>query len=254
MTQNKILIPKKNLDAGFKKCHNCVTCLLSDSRKLYDEKRFVSSIALSILAYEEVGKMDFIRMKIKNECDILEKEWKEMSSYGSHSYKLISFYQFALEDVQKLSEDEFNRIVEEEKKRGSIVKFKKLSELKEGEEIIKKRFRKFNDIKKACFYEDWKDEKWFDINDVYNEHELELLANFLLDFTEYELYTEILNYRYPFNFFHQVPKEVNIMMKDEIWLERDKYVKTVYTTEYHNFLNVINYLIDRFPKSFRESN
>lgn len=218
---------------------------------MYEDKRFATSIALSILAYEEVGKMDFIRLKIKSKEDIFENEWRKMSTLDSHSSNLLSFYQLALNDVKKLSEEEYNRLLK--RKKGSLVKFKKLSEIKENEEIMKKLFRKFNDIKKACFYEDWKDEKWLDINDVYDEHELELLANFLLDFAGYGLCTEMLDYKYPSNFYHQVSKEINIMMHDEIWLEREKYIKAVSSAEYKKFLIAINYLVDRFPKNFRKS-
>jgi len=249
MSEKEILIQKNQLEMGFKKCQDKILGFAASAKILYDKKQFPESISLSILGYEEIGKLDFIRICIKKNKNITKQEWMGMSRPGSHSYKLLSFYQLALDDVKNLSEAEYNRIVEDEKKKGSPIKFKKFSEIGKNEDLMKKRFSKLNDIKKACFYTDFENGKWISIEDVYSEHELELLANFLLDFTNFGVLTEILNKKYPLNFYHQIPKEVNLMMQDEIWIEREKYVRAIYTEEYQKFLTGIDYLIDRFPKS-----
>lgn len=242
-----ILIPKEKLQEGFEQCYNHVALLLSDSKKLYDERRFVSSISLAILAYEEIGKLELIRIHLYEKSDITEEQWKELSAFGSHFFKLLTFYQRALDAIKRLGKEGYDRIVEDEKKRGSQVKFKTFEEIINNEATFKTSIKKFNSVKKSCFYLDWKNNDWFSITSFYTEHELELLANFLQDFTMFGLLTERLDYKYPSNFFHQIPDEISIMKKDEIWIEREKYASAIYTEEYQKFLAAINYLIDKFP-------
>lgn len=247
-SESTVLIPKEKLHEGFEKCFEHVANLLSDSRKMHDDKRFVSSIALSILAFEEIGKLDFIRTYINKNTDITKEDWDEFSSYGSHSFKLLSFYQLALDDVKRLGKEGYDKVVEEEKKKGSPIKHKTYAEIINAEATLKTSLKKYNSIKKACFYLDWKEKDWFSITTFYSDHELNLLAVFLLDFVSYGLLTERLDYRYPLNLFHQVPDEISTMKKDTIWLEREEYVKKAYTEKYREFFATVNYLIDRFPK------
>jgi len=245
---DKILIPKEKLRQGFKKCREHILSLLSDSKSLYDSDRYLSSIGLSILANEEVGKLNLIRAHIVQNSDIVESEWNEMSKFGSHSFKLTSFYQHSLEDVMKLGKDQYDKTVEEERKRGNKIKFRKFSEVVKHQQILKNRLKKFNEIKKACFYVDWKNSDWFSASSFYSKHELNLIANFLLDFTGYQFFSEILSYKYPSNFFYQVPKEINVMMNDPLWQQREEYAARVFDEDYQKFLSAINYLVDKFPE------
>lgn len=246
---NNILIPTTKLVEGFESCREQIIILLSDSKELYRSRKFISSIALSILAHEEVGKLNIIRTHILSQKGITKKEWEETSKPGSHTYKATTFYGIALNDLKKMGEKKYNQIIEEEKRKGSYQKFHSYSDIIKHESIMRKHFKILNEIKKACLYVDWKDSNWFTISKIYSEHELKLLANYLLDLVGYELVSEILTYKYPSDFYHQIPAEISIMRKDPLWHQREEYSKRIYDDkEYQKFLDAINYLIDTFPK------
>lgn len=255
MTSNEfcVLIPKEKLVEGFEKCREQVVRLLYDSKTLYDSNNFISSIVLSILAHEEIGKLNLIRLHINANSDISEEEWKNNTKPGSHTYKGSAFYGIALEGLKKMGETRYNQVVEEERKNGSTQKFLSYRELLKREANIRKHLNTLNEIKKACLYLDWKNSDWFEISEIYSSHELQLLSNHLLDLVGYELYSEILDYKYPSDFFHTVPAEVSIMRRDPIWLQREEYSKRLYGDEqYQDFLDAVNYMIDTFPqKSFK---
>lgn len=244
-----MLIPKEKLHAGFKKCQEHITMLLSDSRYLYDAGRYSSSIALSILANEEVGKMNMIRAHTVTKSDILMSEWSDMSKIGSHSFKLVSFYQNAFDDVIKMGKEHYDETVREEVKKGSKINFKGFDVIVKHVDVLKTRLQKFNEIKKACLYVDWKNDSWFSAPMYFTGYELNLIANFLLDFTGYEFFSEILSYKYPSPIFHQIPKQFNIMMNDSIWQQREEYAERIFHKEYQQFLDAINFLIDKFPEA-----
>lgn len=74
-TNKDILIPKEKLLEGFGCCKEQIANLLSDSKKLYESKKFMSSIALSTLAHEEVGKLNIIRVHMALKKDITRLTW-----------------------------------------------------------------------------------------------------------------------------------------------------------------------------------
>lgn len=244
-----VLIPQEKLTVGFDTCKDQIITLLSDSRTLYDSRKFASSITLSILAHEEVGKLNIIRIHILGKKDITKKEWDNISKPGSHTFKSTAFYNIALEDLKKMGEEKYNKIIEKAKPLGIIHKPHKYSELLKHESMMKQRFKTLNEIKKACLYVDWKDSEWFSISKIYSEHELSLLANYLLDLVGYELHSELLIYKYPLDFYYEVPPEASLMRKDPLWQKREEYSKRVYgDKEYSEFLKAVNYLIETFPK------
>lgn len=244
-----VLIPKEKLSEGIDSCKDHITEILSDSKKLYESRKFISSIALSILVHEEVGKLNIIRAHHVLKTDITKKEWENLSKPGSHTFKLTTFYGLAIEDLKKMGEEKYNRIVEEEKQRGNKQKFRPYSELLKNESLMRTRFKILNEIKKSCLYLDWKNSEWFNISKIYSEHELELLANYILELAGYEFYSELLAYKYPSDFYHQVSPEVSIMRQDPLWEQREAYTQRVYQDkQYQEFLDAVNYLLETFPK------
>ncbi len=222
-----ILIPKERLSEGFESCHKQISTMLSDSKKLFESRKFISSIGLSILAHEEIGKLNIIRNHIFSKTDISKSDWDNISKPGSHAYKLTIFYGYAFEDLKKMGEERYNTIVEAEKQRTGITS-SKYSELLKSESMIRERLKKLNDIKKSCLYVDWKNNDWFSISKIYSEHELDLLANYLLEFATYELISELIVLKFPLDYYYEVIPEKSIMRNDPLWKQREEYSKRVY--------------------------
>ena len=235
-----VLIPKEKLHEGFERGKEQVSLLLQDARHLYDGEKFVSAIALTILANEEVGKLNVIRTHIVEKRDILDSEWEELSKMGSHGNKLLRFYELGYNTLEEIGEEKYNKLIEDEKRKGSNVKFKKYSELISHKSKMHEMLKRLNNIKKGCFYLDWKNNSWVTMLTIYDEHETALLANFLLDFTGYEFFTELLDYKYQNG-------NVEDKKNDSLWEEREKYTQRIYTKEYEGFFSAINYLINKFP-------
>jgi AbiV family abortive infection protein len=247
------LIPREKLVEGFDKCRDLVSTLLTDSETLYKSGNYTSSIVLSILAHEEISKLNIIWTHVRTNSGISKEEWNKNSKPGSHTYKGTSFYGIALDELKKMGEIKYDQIVAEEKINGSTLTYRSYHELLKQEEHIRNQLKTLNEIKKACLYLDWKNCDWFKISEIYSTHELRLLSEYLLDFVRYELFSEILDYKYPFELYHTLPVEINVMKNDPIWIQREEYSKTVYGDEgYKKFLDAINYMIDTFPqKSFK---
>ena len=251
-TKDEILIPKEKIQEGFKISHNQIVILLHDSQKLYEEKRYVSSISLSILARGELAKLDVLRLHATSNTGITKDEWTKLTRGGSHQDKLTKSYTDAQEQVSQLDEQTYNRIIEIEKKQGSKLKYRThYSKIIKYSDTIEKRLKKFNEIKKAAFYISWKNNDWLTLATLYEENDLHVLANYLLQLGLYEINNQMLNYKYPSTFYHQVSPEVNIMMRDKLWRNCQKFYEFIYSDEFEPVILRVMQILDTFPNKLK---
>ena len=246
------LIPVKKLVDGFNKSREHIGELLKDCKMLYQQGRFVSSIGLLILAQEELVKINMLKNHINERKPITKEEWTAFSQYGSHTSKLTALYKEADRDTSKMSEAVYNQIVQNYDKLGSKIKYRaSYSEIKKSSKLALRRLEMLNKIKKACWYLDWSNGDWLSLSTQYSEKDLHILANYLLQLTMSQYAEQILSYRYASTIFYEIPSNLNIMIKDPLWIECQKYYELIYSKDYNAVILRATQILDRFPNRIK---
>ena len=170
-------IPLSKLEGGFHDGFAHVQKMIDSSIILHESGRHSMSIAIAILAHEEVSKLRYVVAHIRDQEPIDLKEWKELSGWGSHNAKLEKFYTDSFNDIMKLCAEHPEKVLEvnPDLTMKDVMDFPKLA----GPEYRTFPWIKLNDIKKECIYLDWKDDgcSTFDANATRDERVA--LAEFL---------------------------------------------------------------------------
>lgn len=248
------MIPQDQLREGYKKERDLVFRLFADNEFFYRQGQYSTSISISILIREELTKLNLIRNHIINNSEISEKEWGAVSRLGSHNFKLKKSYMDALNQAQDFGEGVYNRVVSIEKIYGTNQEFRSFDEISRENELINNRLESLNKIKQACWYLDWQNSQWVTLSSVYSDKELELFANYLLQITGYEVASEILNYKYPLAFYHEVPPEASLMRKDPLWKKCEEFYELIKSENFEKIIMVANNILDNFPNKTQEGN
>lgn len=254
MNKNKIIFPKENLIEAFNKERKHIVGLLSDSKILFENKRFSTSISLSILALEEIRKLMMIREHIIKQEDVYRDEWAVYIKGGSHEHKLSDVYLQPLQHLQKITDEEYKRFIENDKKLGNKQKFSDLDRIKQPSQLMIIRLKKLNEIKKACWYLSEHNTKPYTLNTVCESKYLSYLGKWIFDLVVTLFNDEVLTYKYPPKIFHEIPKEVNILVQDKAWQQIQRYVVDIETFDYKVVIHTASAIIDLFPEEYTLDN
>jgi len=183
-------ITKKLLVEGFEKQKEQILDLFSAAQEQYDKKRYNISIALAILAIEELTKLRKIRDSdyVNGHMDI--SEWNQLNQGpGVHAKKIGK----PVKDLirrQEEKNDEYWDLVKEFVDSTLIAKG--------GEKTVKVKssfdpemVSALNNLKQACLYLDFKDKKWHSAKIILSQKEIEAIAYVTLLQVDFNL-TEIL--------------------------------------------------------------
>ena len=170
-------IPLSKLEEGFHKGFAHVQKMIDSSIILHESGHHSMSVAIAILAHEEVAKLRYVVAHIRDQEPIILKEWKELSRWGSHNTKLEKFYTDSFNDITQLCSEHPEKVLEVNPNitMKDVRDFPKLA----GLEYQTFPWIKLNDIKKECIYLDWKGGgcSTFDVNATIDERAA--LAGFL---------------------------------------------------------------------------
>jgi AbiV family abortive infection protein len=226
--------------------------MLKDAKYLYEQSKYPNSIALSILSYEELAKLYVIIKHQKEKKDITKREWKDIASAGSHETKLTTIYKDAHKQTQTLTKDQYDRIVRDEKKLGSNVRYKPFESVNKMSDIITKRLAKLNLIKQYCWYLEKTNNKFVTISEIYNKDNLKVLAYWLLNLFYLEFLTTLLGKKFPNYWMWTIPQEISILRKDPLYLANQEIIKIVYTKSFDSVTRRASIMLDTFPKRLED--
>ena len=188
-------IPLSKLEDGFRKGIVHIQKMIDSSIILHKSEHHSMSIAISILAHEELAKLRDMVVHIRDQKPIIWKEWKEISGGGSHKAKLEKLYDDALNDVLQMGPAHHEKVREFNRKIGGngITDFPKRADMERQISLL----TNLNYIKKECIYLDWKGGDWitFEINTT--THERAALAEVLYVQNLLTFLTVQLEYKYP---------------------------------------------------------
>ena len=170
-------MPMSKLEEGFHEGFAHVQKMIDSSSVLHKSGHHSTSIAISILAHEELAKLRYVVAHIRDQKPIDLKEWKKLSRGGSHNAKLEKFYADFYNDIIRLCLERPetvlgtnpNLTMEEVRDFPKRVVLKHLTVLG----------CKLNDIKKECIYLDWNGAAWSTFDNTTTKDERAALAAFL---------------------------------------------------------------------------
>jgi len=191
-----ILIPADQLEDGFKKQIEHINYLLESSEILFDNKKYSLSLALSVLAHEEVTKLRTIRGHLRKNQGITKKEWSDLTRGGSHKEKLIKPSKDKEKRLQEIGEEGFEVARRLKQMIGDPLSSTKYSQMKREKDdyLI---MGKLDILKQDSFYLNWKDSKWFSINLKLTKKQLQAMALVNLEITKWFLNQTIWLSRHP---------------------------------------------------------
>lgn len=192
------LIPYEQIEDGFQREKHQVESLIASSILVFDQKHYSVSIGLSILAYEEVYKMQKFLFVLENKTGIKKEDWDAITKgtkeprKNSHEVK----YERSYLDRKKVLLDKgiSEHLVTEDlmKKLYNNYQYRSFKEKTESNPIVLERLKSLNLIKNACFYLDWRFNDW-DIFTKVAKEERKALAEFLLWLVQLSYYHAMLD-------------------------------------------------------------
>src|SRR3972149_3835392 len=200
--KDRELIPHRALEDGFSRAEFQINALIHSSQLSFDGGEYTTSIALSILAYEELYKMHTFARKLIKRVGISEKEWNQII-FGSREERKSAH----VVKMEKSYLDKKQDILEKGKIHNLIAKsvltklygyddYREFEILSKTDPLALARLVSFTKIKNSCFYLGWKDGKWDFFNNI-SKPERQALAKFLLFLTNFEFKQTLLDKKHP---------------------------------------------------------
>jgi len=189
-------IPNEKLLDGFLKEIKHIEQLLEASKQLHESKFYGVSIAISILAFEELPKLRLIETRLRESQPIKKQEWLSIVKGGSHNLKLVKLFEDSRQQVISMGEEHHTRVQKLHEKLGdpSFPSYQKiLTDSKKG--AI--RLRNLNKIKQDCLYLNWKNSEWLTFSQTYSLLEQELVSEVLIIQNHLLFFDIILEYKIP---------------------------------------------------------
>ena len=181
MSTNEIEL--KKLKDGIKRCVRLVENLLEDSEILLKRKRYSSSIALSIIAWEEISKAHIMRLQMKKGKGLPMNVWRELTTGRKAHAKKLSSIMFERKKrlEQKMSSKADAYLNEIAQRLG-------LPGLADGKTahveaiFLEKLFPKLNAVKQDCLYLnlDKNTNNWINFENRFSNKIKEAVAKFLI--------------------------------------------------------------------------
>jgi|APSaa5957512535_1039671.scaffolds.fasta_scaffold04523_3 AbiV family abortive infection protein len=176
---SKDVIPHSKLDEGLSSCKIQIKTLLDSCDLLYSKRKYSTSISLSILAYEELSKMQFLIDHYDHNQSISKKEWQKLKQ---HRKKLGYVFGMGMEIISGLPDSSIESVENERGKLG----FEKNSprDYEDGVAVtgVKNLLNNLNIVKQDGFYVDWNfnDFQWDSLFLKFTTNELKSIAYLLL--------------------------------------------------------------------------
>ena len=188
-------IPLPKLEEGIEKGMKHIQEMNESSRILLESGHHSISIAISVLAHEELAKLRDMVVHLRDKKPITWMEWKELSRGGSHGAKLVKLHKDALNDVIQRGEAHHKDVQELHRKIGANIPmdFPTRADMERQISI----FKNLNDVKKECVYLDWKDGDWITFETNTNTDERAALAEVLCIQNLLTFVTVQLEHRHP---------------------------------------------------------
>ena len=245
LLSEQIIIKKEELRNTFEKLEKHIQRLFKDVEILYDNERYVGAIPIIVIIFEETSKMNSVLQHINENTDILKSEWLELTKPKSHIKKLTQIYEKAKQGYDRMSESkriELQQLLknlsfpsfEVEKKQSSEDMNRNADNTIENLEI-------FNEMKKLALYFDWRENRSLTLENMIPSN-IGHLANFLYYVAKLQYTLVLLNHKYSF-YFYTIPKEINIMANDPLWIELDKTHQYINSKEYEASLKIAHSFI-----------
>lgn len=193
---NENFIPHEKLEDGFQKCILHLDQLLESSVKLHELKNYSVSIALSILAFEELTKLRLIETRLRSNQNIKKEEWTRMTKGGSHTLKQVKILDDAMQEIVKMGKEHHKKVQELDKKLGHPIP-PSIPELLQEYKKWKYQMKNLNKIKQDCLYLDWKNSGWSTFAQNHSLKEQESLSEILFVRNYLLLFDFILEYKFP---------------------------------------------------------
>lgn len=153
-------MPIKDLPKGIEYCLANGKRLYDDAVLLHKQKRLRTAIPIYILAYEEFGKAVFLFGKHSDAIELDEKEYTALSSFGSHSNKILMDYAEVEDRLMKMTDESFRVMQAWAQRTGqnwwSVDRKTAIAINKKSMETLKK----LNSVKKKFLYVDYKHSQW----------------------------------------------------------------------------------------------
>lgn len=146
---------------------------LDSAQILAKSRKFEDAITWVIIAYEEAGKADFLINKIVNKETISDSDWDSLTKGGSHTKKLIMYYENRKKTFEVMSDSDFQTLQSHYQQTFPVTHSREqiLEELQKTIDF----FKKLNNLKKTITYVDKTE------NERLSENELSAIFS-LLDF------------------------------------------------------------------------
>jgi len=189
-------IPNEKLLDGFLKGIEHIDQLLKSCVKLNESKNYSISIAMSVLAFEELTKLRLIETRLRGNKPIKKQEWISITKGGSHTLKQVKMLDDSMQEVVKMGEGHHKKVQELDKKLGHPIPPSIPEMLKEYEKW-KHKMKNLNKIKQDCLYLNWKNSGWSTFAQEYSLKEQEALSEVLFVQNHLLLFDLILEYKFP---------------------------------------------------------
>lgn len=240
-------IPTKKIKQGRERSSKHIESLLKSSQILYDNKQYEQSLALSILAREELAKLLIIQNHLKNNTVIIYEEWKKLTKgtreSTAHKIRLTLAQKTAREDVQKLTTEQYEAIQTQRERLGverSTVTYEAAMSLDDGYDKI---YEQFDQLKQECFYLGW-DGNFFTLSTRLDPNELQGLAYTHLMIMKQNYYTTFSIYIH-----NVITPEIELALKTDPYFNEYVRIKNEMQSAHSNRLKrLAGQAIDKLTK------
>lgn len=178
MSDNDIIIKHDQIGEGIHLATSNAETYFLNSKTMYEQKQYQSSIPLATISFEETRKALALIEFFANGKNITKKEWNKLTE---HEYKLKHGGQVSRRAIESFSEEQHqNYYIELEKNGIGFDRMSKADLLKRTDSMISHEI-KLQKLRETCFYGDWIIEKqnWKSLQSLLEE-ELDALAFYVL--------------------------------------------------------------------------
>lgn len=248
-----IKITKKQLQDGFIHQKNQIEDLIFTAETAYSAKKYNISVALSILALEEITKLRQIRDSdyLNGELDL--SDWKRLSEGpGVHVKKLAK----PVEEMLKRQKEKDTKHWDE------VQKFIDSTLIDGGGEKSQKTTPSYdpemnhalNQLKLACLYMDYKDDKWYSAKLVLSKNELEALAYVTLKMAQFNFNDVQLHNKHRDIDVNPELESYKSYVSDPLFARRVEFQKISRSSEFKKKRMIGDSALRKFKKAAQKSN
>ena len=192
-SNEQIAIPFENLQEGFEISKRQIELLLESSNILSSENKFSIALTLTILAREELSKLDLIENCIDKRINLSKKEWMKITKYGSHKEKLQGLIKNAKKRVEESGPEVYKWTQDNIEKFGYGEIKNNYEDAVKIDPSISANLGIMNFIKQDSWYLDWnwENSSWKILTKMFDKKQIESMAYITLIGTEFLFYTFI---------------------------------------------------------------